>query len=304
VTADRTVRQARPADHDAVAAFTEDTWSDREVGDYVPETFPEWVDTDGPDQHTVVTEVGGTAVGVAQASMLTADEAWLQGLRVHPDHRGEGHAGAMAESLLAWCRDRGATAARNMVFGWNAAGMGQSRAVGLDPITACRWARPEPSADAAADTGLTVREEANPAWRYWTNSDARTALGGLALDDEETWALSELTRGRFGGLAADGGALAVVGEGVRGMTVRRGTRRRDDETVVDYAVAAWADADAARALFDAIREDAAARGGDRTRVMIPETPRHVSGAAVARVRMSDYAVYVFSADLGGGERGR
>jgi GNAT superfamily N-acetyltransferase len=297
VTADRTVRQARPGDHDAVEAFTEDTWPDREIGDYVPEVFPEWVETDGPDQYTVVTEIEGEAVGLAQATMLTDDEAWLQGLRVHPDHRGRGHSMAMTDALLAWCRDCGATVARNMVFDWNPAGMAQSRAAGLHPVTACRWARPEPQADGESTRpDLSVREDADAAWRYWTHSDTREALDGLVLAEEETWALSELARERFERLAADGRALAVVGEGVRGATVRLGTREREGETVVDYAVAAWADADAARKLFDAIRADTASLGGDNTRVLIPETPRHVSGAALARTPLSDHSVYVFAAD--------
>ena len=98
MTADRTVRQARPDDHEAVAAFTAGTWADRDFGDYVPETFPEWVDGDGPDQYTVVAAVDGEAVGVAQATLLSGGEAWLQGLRVHPDHRGRGHATAITRS--------------------------------------------------------------------------------------------------------------------------------------------------------------------------------------------------------------
>lgn len=249
MTADRTVRQARQSDHDAVAAFSADTWADREFEDYVPEAFPAWVESDGPDQRTVVATIEGEAVGVAQATMLTGDEAWLQGLRVHPDYRGRGHSMAMTDALLAWCRDRGATAARNMVLDWNPAGMAQSRAAGLAPATACRWARPEPRADGASTgTELSVREDADAAWRYWTHSD---------------------------------------------------TREREGETVLDYAVAAWADADAARTLFDAIRADAASLGGDRTRVLIPETPRHVSGVALARAPLGDHSVYVFVADLTG-----
>jgi len=297
------VRQARPEDHDAVAAFSADTWADREFEDYVPEAFPEWVETDGPGQHTVVATVEGEAVGVAQATVLTDAEAWLQGLRVHPDHRGRGHSMAMTDALLAWCRDRGVRVARNMVFDWNPAGMAQSRAAGLSPVTACRWARPEPRDIAdATGTDLSVREDAQAAWRYWTGSDTREALGGLGLADEETWALAELTRERFEELAADGRALAVVGEDVRGMTVRRGTRERDGETVLDYAVVAWADADAARALFDAIRADAAGLG-DRTRVPVPATPRHVSGAALARAPLSDHSVHVFGANLSGAGAG-
>ena len=73
MTAERTVRAARPGDHDAVAAFTADTWADRDIEDYVPEAFPEWVES-GPDRHTVVTETEREVVGLAQATMLTDDD--------------------------------------------------------------------------------------------------------------------------------------------------------------------------------------------------------------------------------------
>jgi GNAT superfamily N-acetyltransferase len=301
----RTVRHARSDDHDAVAAFTRDTWPDRDIGDYVLEAFPEWVATDGPDQYTAVATVDGDPVAVAQARLLTSDEAWFQGLRVHRSHRGEGHALALADRLCDWSRERGATVARLMVFGWNDGGIGQSRAAGFLPGPACRWVRPRPvdtaetasRGGASAAESLDVRSDADAAWRFWTQSDARTALDGLALDDDVTWALAELTRDRFRRLADDGRALAVVGDRTRAATVRLGTRETDGETVADYAVAAWADPDAARALLDAIRTDAA--GADATRVPIPETTRCVSDAALARAPLSDQPVYVFTRDLTG-----
>ena len=48
------VRRASSADYDAVVAFTRETWRDRDVGDYLPDVFLEWVDADGPDQYTAV----------------------------------------------------------------------------------------------------------------------------------------------------------------------------------------------------------------------------------------------------------
>jgi len=297
---DRVVRRARHEDREAVASIAEVTWTDREVDDYLARVFPEWIETDGDDQYTAVVTVDGEVVGTAQATMLTEDEAWLQGLRVHPDYRGEGHSEALAKRLLEWSRDHGATIARNMVFGWNTAGMGQSRAVGLEPVTACRWAQPDPAREEGPPTmpsELTVRSDPNAAWRFWTDSDARSELSGLALATDESWAVSELTRDRFLDLAETGTVLAVVGETVRGVTVYRGTGDRDGTVVCEYAVAAWADTEAATELFGAIRADAAQRGADRTRVLVPQTPQYVSDVAVTRVPLSDRSVYVFRTSL-------
>lgn len=289
------VRQARAGDHDAVAAVTENIWSDRGVGDYIPDVFPEWVTSDGSDQRTVVATAEGEPVGICQALVVTDEEAWLQGMRVHPDHRDAAHGEAMATALLSWCHERGASVARNLVFGWNSPGMGQSRALGFDPVTACRWVRSV--ADAAATPDAAVVDDPAVVWRYWTHSDARDALSGLARATDEAWALSELDRDRLDRIGTDGRMFALVDDGTQAMAARLGTRERDGEPIAEYAVGAWDDVDAACDLFAAIRSDAAACGAAAARVLVPDTPRFVSDAAAARCEFEDTTDYVFATDL-------
>jgi GNAT superfamily N-acetyltransferase len=293
---DVTVRQARHEDTDAVTAFAEQVWDDRpETVDYIPDVFGSWVESDGPDQRTVVAEVDGTAAGCCQAVCLTDHEAWLQGMRVDPAHRGEGLGLAMVEDLLAWARERGATVARNMVFSWNDAGLGQSVAAGFDPVTSFRFAHPAPR-----DVAVPARVTADPsaAWDYWTASDGRTHLSGLALDRSQAWALSELTRPDLFELVTEERVFAVTDDGTRGMACRIGTTTDGDGTALaEYAVGAWADREAAAALFDAIRADAADLGVERTRVLVPETPRHVAETAAVRAQLADWPDFVLAADL-------
>jgi GNAT superfamily N-acetyltransferase len=286
-----TVRQARADDHDDVAAFARGTWPDREATDYVPEVFPEWVATDGPRQHTAVVEAEGRVVACCQARLLGTDEGWLQGIRVDPDHRGAGHGTALGEYLVDWCRESGARVARNLVFDWNPAGMGQSRAAGFEAVADPRFVRVDADGD-AADTGEWLRAT-GPAWHYWTASDARTALAGLALDPDQAWAFSELTREDLDAARP----LALVDDGVRAMTVRTGTRDPDyrDPVVADYAATAW-EPGAGTALFDAVRADAAAAGAGEARVVVAGTPRHVAGAGAARGGF-DQGGLVFARDL-------
>ena len=293
-----TVRQARADDADDVVAFARDVWTDRpETVDYIPDVFADWVAGDGPDQHTVVAEVDGAAVGLCQVLLLTDHEAWLQGMRVAPAHRGAGLALAMVERCFEWVRERGVTVARNMVFSWNDAGLGQSVAAGFEPVTAFRFARPAP--DGAADPALRVQNDPAAAWSYWTASDARTHLAGLALDPDQPWALSELSRERLRRLADDERVFAVTADGTTGMACRTGTTTDPsaDDLLAEYAVGAWTDRSAAAALFDAIRADAAGLGVDGTRVLLPETPRHVAAAAAARADLADWPEFVLGADL-------
>ena len=297
-----TLREARPDDHDAVTDFTRDIWADR-GGDYIPHVYPEWIEGEG--KRTVVADAGDELAGIAQCVLLSEHEGWGQGIRVNPAYRGEGVATAITHDLFDWARGHGASVVRNMVFSWNAAGLGSSRHCGYDPATEFRWARPEPDPD--ADPELDVIDDANAAWRFWRDSDACAHLKGLALDFEESWAVSEVTRDDLRRARDDGSLLVVCGDdGTRGMAypVREYDRTWDDEgnetppvRWVEYAVGAWTDLEAARSLFAAISRDAAGRGADETRVLIPETVRFVSDVAVLRVPFSEEPDFVTAADL-------
>ncbi|MFC7167633.1 hypothetical protein [Halospeciosus flavus] len=48
------VREATHDDYDAVVAFTEDTWPDREGGDYIPRIYHDWIE--GDERETFVAE--------------------------------------------------------------------------------------------------------------------------------------------------------------------------------------------------------------------------------------------------------
>lgn len=112
---DLTVRQARADDREAVVGFTADTWLER-GSDYIPRVFDEWVATDGPTQRTFVAAVDGSLAGICQGVLLSDHEAWAQGMRVAPDHRGRGVSPELTHAVFDWARERGATVCRNMVF--------------------------------------------------------------------------------------------------------------------------------------------------------------------------------------------
>jgi GNAT superfamily N-acetyltransferase len=295
-----TVRQARMNDYEDVVAFTQTTWAERDVEDYIPEVFEEWVETDGPEQHTVVAETDDGVAGVCQGVVLSEHEAWLQGMRVDPEHRGEGFALNMLEQLLTWCRDRGASVARSMVFSWNDGGLGLTRAAGFHAGTEGRWAQPDPDPD--AQPALELVEDPDAAWTCWQGSDAREMLSGLGIDTGEAWALSEVTRERLRDDCER--VIALRGEtGTRAATarVRQRERETDDgvETWAVYGHSVWDDSDAARELLAAVAADADDLGVDHTRVLIPETCRHVSEVAAANGNISDEPFFVLESDLTG-----
>jgi len=301
--------EIRPATHDdyeAVAAFTEDTWADRGGGDYIPGVYHDWIETD--DAATLLADAGDRVAGIAQIVALSGDEAWAQGMRVNPADRGRGVSVAINTALFDWARERGATVARNMVFSWNVAGMGASYAAGFRPCTEFRWLHPDPDADAAGAAGHETVADPGVAWRAWADSDARQRLRGLALDLEESWAMRELTPDLLAAAAdgADGTSVLAVRreEGAVGCAYRTRTFEREgddgaDRLHAEYGVGAWADRAAGRELLAAVARDAAAVGADRTRVLIPEDPRHVMEASNLRAEVGEEPDFVNAADLTG-----
>ena len=293
------LRPATAEDHDAVVAFTSDTWGPDT--DYIPDVYHDWIR--GGDRQTLVADAGDAIAGIAQCVLLSRTEAWAQGMRVNPDFRGQGVGTAIQHGLFGWAREAGATVVRNMVFSWNAAGLGHSRALGFEPVTEFRWVHPDPATASGTTTGTTKpTSDVDAAWTTWTESAAREHLAGLALDLEESWSLRTLTREMLARAAEETALLSVVDGEDRAMAYRTRTYEReteDGETEqgAEYGVAAWTSETAAASLLSAIAADAADCGVDRTRVLVPETPRAVSDAALSRVDLADAPDFVFAADI-------
>lgn len=113
----------------------------------------------------------------------------------------------------------------------------------------------------------------------------------------------ELIRDRLWRVDEETRVLALQnGSGTQAATYRTRVVEgdRDDggtEMVAEYGAGCWTDADACRALFDAVAADAATLGVDRTQVVVPETARHVSDAALAHAELSDHSDFDSAGDL-------
>lgn len=289
------LRPARVEDHDDIVAFTRDTWPERELEDYLPRTFRAWAESDDDATRTLVADDGGDAVGVIQGVHLTGREAWVQALRVHPDYRDRGLARRLTDAILSWARERGAVVCRNLVFSWNVASLSLARSLGFDPATEFRWARIDADADAAP--ALDVCADPDAGWTFWSDSAARDHLRGLTIHPSEAWTLSELRPADLERAAEADGLFVVQGDGTRGLAIRNRVFEADDDRWTEYAVGAWADLDAARALVAAVARDAARLDAGRARMLVPETPRFVTDAAAARADVSGDPDFVLAADL-------
>ena len=169
-------------------AFTTGTF---EWGDYVPDVIEEWIED--PEGMAMVAVVNGETVGVARTMLLTPTEAWAHGVRVHPDHRGEGIAGVLANALMEWARDAGARVVRLLIEDDNTASarhvdkVGFRRTVQLMRVSRTvgeATANPHGNGVRKGPSSLVAKpgkvQDARLAMTSWASSDIGKAVRGLA----------------------------------------------------------------------------------------------------------------------------
>ncbi len=97
------VRPAQAEDREPVLAFCTTTWG---WGDYIERVWEQWLDD--PSGRLFVATVDDQPVGMVHISMLTAVDAWLEGLRVDPAFRGQGLAKLLNDAAVLEAMQRGA----------------------------------------------------------------------------------------------------------------------------------------------------------------------------------------------------
>ncbi|QDA31801.1 GNAT family N-acetyltransferase [Thermococcus indicus] len=87
------IREARPEDKPFIEEIARLTWSG---DDYLARVFDEWL----RDGYFYVLELDGRVIGTAKLTLLPGKVGWLEGLRVHPDHRGRGYGRKLHNFML------------------------------------------------------------------------------------------------------------------------------------------------------------------------------------------------------------
>lgn len=182
------IRAARAEDKAAVAAFTTDTFV---WGDYVVDRYDEWMAQ--PNARLLVgVDETDAAIALARAVILSPTEAWFSAARVHPDWRGRGIAGRLAEELKAWARENGAHVGRLLIEDWNEASVRHVTKIGMRPVAPFSWceravgdASPVPGGNGGRRVPAQERlrptksAEAEPAFMSWSVGELGTVSRGL-----------------------------------------------------------------------------------------------------------------------------
>lgn len=255
---DVTIRPARPGDLDSIAPWTTDTFS---WGDYIPDRFTTWLEEDGGE---VLVTVDGNDVPTAlcHVTMLSPTEAWLEGARVHPDHRRTGLGSALNHAGVEWARERGARVIRLSVDTDNAAAREQVKRLGYREVSS--WLHATFEIDATHRTTDRYRmrpapgADAEAAWLFWASSD-------LARESRELIHLGWQWR-----TARPGDITGVAGQLVQSAAGWACVEQPEDDWMRTNWIASTSED--MLGLIDGLLELAAARGANELDIKLPDLP--------------------------------
>jgi ribosomal protein S18 acetylase RimI-like enzyme len=187
---DLIVRPARPEDRDAVLAFCSRIWDGH---DYIKWVWDEWLQ--GEHGALLVAVAAGRPVGIVHVRMMSADEAWLEGIRVDPEERRAGIGRALTSKALVAARERGAVVARLMTGSTNTPSQGLIARFGFTRIAEmARYTAPAGEHDeAGADIRLITpgEQDFDRIWAWLEQSNLVPLNGGVVIVSWGARALTE-----------------------------------------------------------------------------------------------------------------
>lgn len=283
------IRGAQPGDLDAVAAFTSGTF---EWGDYVTDSFLEWLDND--QSSVLVAERDGDVVAMCRVVLLAPREIWLHAARVHSEHRRQGIGRVLNEASLQWGRARGAVVARLMVEESNEAAQLQVEAAGYRRVAEWFHATKSVLDTARRRDGPGLREpeplrpapaqEVDGAYMSWSTSELARAAHGLI---GERWHMRHMTVDDVYSAVRD----RALWEAPSGWVMIQ--RDGEDSAWVPWLMTTAGEADTlVETLLTKLRGDGVAT----VSVLLPRTPWLVAAFEASRFSVHANAVWELAID--------
>lgn len=255
------IRPAEAADKENVLAFCEHTFA---WGDYLQLVWDDWfADERGP---LLVATLDEQAVGVAKVTLVTPTEAWLQGLRVHPEYRRRGLARQFQNHCLIVAREMGASVARLATSAKNAPVHTMTERANMHRVAVVEvlQATSLPSEVSASLSALTLADWPQVS-RIILDGTALAAMGGLYETD---WTWHALTRDKLHTHLMRGQVLAARDEGGAITAVAIASEVDPDDQVLPVGYVDGAESHVGGLALE-LRQRAAALQAAKVEVMLP-----------------------------------
>jgi len=256
---DLILRRARPDDRAAMERICAHTWDD---GDYVPYVWDRWLaDERGP---LVVGELDGEVVALCKISFQTADQVWLQGMRVDPDYRRRGIGQRFLDYSLAYARENGSRVARLSTSIRNTPVHVMAARAGMERIAVFVFWQAEALAEGPHLRVLSPADQPAAEAFLRTSRVLETCRGVY----QSGWENLDLTPHQLSPLLEAGHAVAL-GEpgGPLAALALLGEDQEDQELCIGFADG---DLAAVQELSMALRVHAGRLGATRARAWLPE----------------------------------
>jgi GNAT superfamily N-acetyltransferase len=162
------IRKATKSDKKEILSFCSNTF---DWGDYIDQVWDLWhTDRNGL---LLVAESEGQKIAMSHVAVCPAGKsAWLEGLRVHPDHRRSLIASKLIENMVQYARRNGARQASAIVAADNSASQRMMEKNGFEVIS--RWAYFSTTADwvnrRQTEARLATTSDLGSIWKYLQNS--------------------------------------------------------------------------------------------------------------------------------------
>ena len=208
------VRHASKSDKSMILDFCTNTFS---WGDYIADVWDIWYGE--KNGNLLVADSRNGPVGMAHVAIcLAKTDAWLEGLRVHPDYRRLGTASKLLLEMLSYAENQGAIQALAVVSHENTASRRMLEKHGFGPVSEWSYfstAKKVIAAAAPASIRFASEGDIDQIWLYLSSSEIYEKCARRYV---QAWRWYSLDRTSLERLVAQQ-AVIITGDPVDGLAI-------------------------------------------------------------------------------------